>query len=417
MTVSKIKSALILVLIVSETFFSFSVNAQQLTTKQLLGQLNTVTTAVPFLLITPDARAGAMGDAGVATSPDVNSMHWNPSKYGFIDKQMGVSMSVTPWLRELVPDINLYNLTGFYKLPKNVGTVAASLNYFSLGDITFTDVVGNTIGQFRPNEFSFDVGFAKKLGDHFSGGGALRFIHSNLTGNITVENAQTHAGNSVAGDISGYYQSSEKEIGGKKSIIRFGVLISNMGAKISYSSTGQKDFIPINLKLGPSLHMQLDEFNELNFTVDANKLLVPTPPIYKDSAGIPLKDSQGNYIIWKGMDPNVGIVSGMLQSFYDAPGGYREELNEITLGGGMEYWYAKQFALRAGYFNEANTKGGRKYFTFGLGVRWTVFTLDFSYLVPDHVRNPLQNTLRFTLLFNFDAPKNTANTVGSDPKK
>lgn len=407
MTVKRIKEIFILTLMISEVTLYNSVFAQKSTIigQDVSKQLNTITTAVPFLLIAPDSRAGAMGDAGVATSPDANSMHYNPSKYAFVQKQTGFSMSYTPWLRALVPDINLAYLSGYYKL-KKAGTVAASLRYFSLGDITFTDIIGNTIGQFRPNEFAFDVGYARKLGEHFSGGGALRYIHSNLTSNINVGGSATHSGQAVGADISGYYQSDEKEISGKKSIIRAGLNISNVGSKISYSTTGNRDFIPINMKLGTSLHMQLDEYNELNFTVDFNKLLVPTPPIYQtDSAGNPLKDPGGNLIIDKGKDPNRGVVSGILGSFSDAPGGFKEELNEVNIGGGMEYWYAKQFALRMGYFNEPNTKGGRKYLTFGLGVRYTVFTLDFAYLVPTHVRNPLQNTLRFTLLFDFDAFK------------
>lgn len=382
----------------------------QLTTSQLLGQLNTITTAVPFLLIAPDSRAGAMGDVGAATSADANSMHWNPSKYAFVKKQTGISISYTPWLRALVPDINLAYLAGYYKLKKN-GTIATSLRYFSLGDITFTDIVGNTIGQFRPNEFAYDIGYGTKLGDHFSGGGALRYIHSNLTGNINVEGSATHSGNSVAADISGFYQGDEKEMGGKKSILRFGATISNIGAKVSYSDRGEKDFIPINLKLGSSLHMQLDDYNEITFTADINKLLVPTPPIYQtDASGNPVKGADGNPIIEAGKDPNRGIVSGMIGSFNDAPGGFKEELREINIGGGLEYWYAKQFALRAGYFNEPSTKGGRKFITLGLGVKYTVFGLDFAYLIPTEQRHPLQNTLRFSLLFDFDAFKDKEST-------
>ena len=374
-------------------FFHFNYSGKvfgqsQLTTDELLGQLNTITTAVPFLLIAPDSRSGGFGDAGVATSPDVNSMHWNPSKYAFVKKQTGISISYTPWLKALVPDISLSYLAGYYKFKKS-GTVAASLRYFSLGDITFTDIVGNTIGQFRPNEYSFDVAYATKLGDHFSGGGALRYIHSNLTGGIAVEGSQTHAGNSVAADISMFYQGDEKEISGKQSILRFGANISNIGAKISYSDRGEKDFIPINLKLGPSLHMQLDEYNEVSFALDVNKLMVPTPDP---------NDSSGE---WK----TQSIVSGMFGSFSDAPGGFREELREYNLGGGIEYWYAKQFSFRAGYFNEPSTKGGRKFVTLGLGIKYSVFGLDFAYLIPTEQRHPLQNTLRFSLLFNFDAFK------------
>ena len=382
-------TALFLNLLIVISSFQNSANAQHaLTTQQLLGQLNTITTAVPFLMIAPDSRAGSMGDAGVATSPDANSMHWNPSKYAFVKKQTGVSISYTPWLRALVPDINLAYLAAYYKLKKN-GTIATSLRYFSLGDITFTDIVGNTIGQFRPNEFAYDVGYGTKLGEHFSGGGAIRYIHSNLTGGVTVEGSQTHSGNSVAADISGYYQGSEKEVSGKKTILRFGANISNIGAKISYSDRGEKDFIPINMKLGSSYHMQLDDYNEISLTADLSKLLVPTP------------DPQDPTGAWK----SKGVVSGMFGSFSDAPGGYKEELREIDIGGGMEYWYAKQFAIRAGYFNEPSTKGGRKFFNLGIGVKYTVFGLDFAYLIPTQQRHPLQNTLRFTLLFDFDAFK------------
>lgn len=386
------------------TFFCFSSSEKilaqhQLTTSQLLGQLNTITTAVPFLLIAPDSRAGAMGDAGAASSPDANSMHWNPSKYAFVKKQTGISVSYSPWLKALVPDIYLGYLAGYYKLKKQ-GTFAASLRYFSLGDITFTDIVGNTIGQFRPHEFAVDVGYGTKLGEHFAGGGALRYIHSNLTGGVSVEGSQTHPGNSVAADISGYYQSDEKEINGKKYILRFGANISNIGAKISYSDRGEKDFIPINLKLGSSLHIGLDDYNEISFMADLNKLLVPTPNP---------QDPTGE---WK----NKSVVSGMLGSFSDAPGGFREELREINIGGGMEYWYAKQVALRAGYFNEPTTKGGRKFFTMGFGVKYTVFGLDFAYLVPTEQKHPLQNTLRFSLSFDFDAFKGASESSSDDKK-
>lgn len=407
---SKFFPILFILLTGSFSLYPFErVAAQQLTTDELLGQLNTITTAVPFLLIAPDSRAGAMGDAGVATSSDANSMHWNPAKYGFAQKQTGISVSYTPWLRALVPDINLAYLSGYYKTKKS-GTVAASLRYFSLGDITFTDVVGNTIGQFRPSEFAIDLGYGTKLGEHFSGGGAIRYIHSNLTGNITVQNSQTHAGNSVAADISGFYQGDEFEMNGKKSILRFGANISNIGAKISYSDQGEKDFIPINLRLGSSLHIQIDDYNEVNIVGDINKLLVPTPPIYKtDSLGNAIKDPNGDYIILEGKDPNRSIVSGMLGSFNDAPGGLREEMREFNLGGGFEYWYAKQFALRAGYFHEHSTKGGRRFITLGLGVKYTVFGLDFAYLIPTEQRHPLQNTLRFTLLFDFNAFKDQEN--------
>ena len=394
---SKIASLFFMVI---SCIFIYDVAVAQ-TKTSLSGQnvgknLNTITTSVPFLLIAPDSRSGGMGDAGVALSADANSMHWNPSKYAFVKKQTGVSIAYTPWLRALVPDINLAYLSGYYKLKKN-GTIATSLRYFSLGDITFTDVIGTTIGQFRPNEFAYDVGYGTKLGNHFSGGGAIRYIHSQLTGNINVGGSATHAGNTVAADISGYYQGDEKELDGKKTILRFGANISNIGAKISYSDRGEKDFIPINLKIGSSYDIQLDKYNKITFTTDLNKLLVPTPAIY-DSVG-------GKLVVVKGKDPHRQIVSGIVGSFNDAPGGFKEELREINIGGGVEYWYSEQFALRAGYFNEPATKGGRKFITLGLGVKYNVFGLDFAYLIPTLQRHPLQNTLRFSLLFDFDAFK------------
>jgi hypothetical protein len=397
-----------MVLLASAFAASNVLPAQNLTTDQLLGQLNTITTAVPFLLISPNSQEGGYGDAGCASTPNVGSIHWNPSKLGMIDKKMGFGVSYTPWLRALVPDINLAYLSGYYKMKG--GTVGGSLRYFSLGDITFTDIVGNVTGQFRPNEFAVDVAYGKKLGDNFSAGGAVRYIYSNLTNGVNVQGSSSHAGMSVAADISCFYQKKDVEIGGKKSIVAGGLNISNMGAKITYTNSGHKDFIPINMRLGGALTMQLDEYNSFGFIADMNKLLVPTPPVYKT-------DASGNYVydpatgeleILYGKDPNRGIVSGMLGSFNDAPGGFKEELNEVILAGGIEYWYGKPkiFAVRAGYFNEAATKGNRKYFTAGFGIRYNVFGLDFSYLVPTTQRNPLQNTLRFTLLFDLDAFKN-----------
>ncbi len=364
----------------------------------LLGQINTITTAVPFLIISPDARAGGMGDAGVASSPDANSIHWNASKLAFVDKKLGFAVSYTPWLRKLVPDINLAYVS-FYSKLKNDQTIGASLRYFSLGNITFTDNTGNEIGQFNPAEYAIDVAYARKLSENFSGGIALRFIHSNLTGGILVENNATKAGNSVAADISATYMNQDVEVGGKDAIFTMGLNISNIGSKISYTETGEKDFIPINLRLGPSLTLKLNEYNELTFLVDFNKLLVPTPPIYSDTV------INGEQLILFGKDPEVSVASGIFNSFSDSPDGGKEELREVNIAGGMEYWYDKQFAFRAGYFYEHSTKGNRKYFTLGAGLKYNVFGLDFAYLIPTDQRNPLENTLRFTLLFDFNSLK------------
>jgi hypothetical protein len=390
----------------------FITNAKaQIKNEQL--QLNTITTAVPFLLITPDSRAGGMGDAGCASSNDVNSIHWNPSKLATADKKMGIGVSYTPWLRALVSDINLAYLSGYYKTKKS-GTIGASLRYFSLGEIIFTDANGNQTSVYKPNEFAVDVAYATKLSKEFSVGGAVRFINSNLTGGIMVEGAETKAGRSVAVDISALYRKEKLKLGDKKAIGAIGLAFTNVGAKMSYSDRGGKDnadFIPINMRLGGALTVQLDDYNSITLLGDINKLLVPTPPIYAHSydstghdQGIKY-DADNNPVILKGKDPNRGVAEGIFGSFSDAPGGGKEELREINYSVGMEYWYNKLFAVRIGYFYEHPTKGNRQYFTLGAGVKYNVFGLDFAYLIPTQQRNPLENTLRFTLTFDFDAFK------------
>lgn len=366
----------------------------------LLGQINTITTAVPFLIISPEARAGGMGDAGVASSADPNSLHWNPAKLAMAEKNIGLAISYTPWLRALVPDINLAYVTGYKKL-KDDQAIAGAIRYFSLGNIDFTGYEGEPLGSFNPSEYSIDVGYARKLGESFSGGIALRYIHSNLTGGQAVGGTGqgTKAGNSVAADVSAFYK-KEISLSGKDADLSFGLAITNIGSKITYSETGTKDFIPINLRLGTGLKLKLNEYNDLGFIVDFNKLLVPTPPIYSD-----LTDDNGEQIIAFGKSTDVGVAQGILQSFGDAPDGFKEELREINICGGLEYWYDEQFAFRAGYFYEHATKGNRKYFTLGAGLRYNVFGLDFAYLIPTEQRNPLENTLRFTLTFNFDSLK------------
>ena len=379
-----------------------SINAQSTLGRSDL-QLNTITTAVPFLLIAPDSRAGALGDAGVATSPDANSIHWNPAKMAFIEKDMGLSISYSPWLRKLVPDISLSYVSFYKKLGKD-HTIGASLRYFSLGDIKFTDDVGNALGDFRPNEFAVDVAYARKLGERLSGGIAARYIYSNLTGGIDVSGSGTRAGTSFAVDVSAFYTNPDAELFGQEVIFNVGLNLSNIGAKISYTDDANKDFIPINMKLGQSLAFVLDDYNSIAIVTDINKLLVPTPPIYKtDKNGNPELDPITNeQVIESGKDPNVGVMSGIMQSFYDAPGGMSEELREYNISAGTEYWYNKQFAIRAGYFHEHVTKGNRKYITFGAGLKMSVFSLDFSYLIATTQNNPLANTMRFSLMFNFD---------------
>lgn len=362
---------------------------------------NTITTAVPLLLISPDSRASGMGDAGVATSPDANSMHWNPAKYAFIDKEMGFSVSYTPWLSKLVNDINLAYITGFMRADE-YQTFAFSLLYFSLGNITFTDINGSTIRNFDPKEFSVDLAYARKFSDVISASIAGRFIYSNLTGNLEVNGSETHPGIVGSADVSVYYQ-NDIVLSGYDSKMAFGLNISNLGGKIGYSEEN-KVFIPMNMRLGGALTMDIDEYNSISFTSDLNKLLVPTPPEYM------IVD--GQEVVEYGKSPEVAVPVAIFQSFSDAPGIWRsdstrsvfkEEMREINLSIGAEYWYAKQFAIRAGYFHEHATKGNRKFFTFGIGLKMNVFGLDVSYLIPTIQHHPLENTLRFTLLFDVEA--------------
>jgi len=394
--------------------FIFSTYTTQIAYSQndnYLGQeiVNTITTAAPFLLIAPDARAGAMGDIGVATTPDVASVHWNPAKYAFVEKDLGLSVSYTPWLRQLVGDISLAYLAGYKRIDKKQ-TVGASLRYFSLGNIVFTDETGSEYGSHNPSEFAIDVSYSFLLAKRLSGGVALRYIYSNLTGGQFVGSAQSHAGQAAAADLSVYYQ-HPMEISGKKTMMAFGVNASNIGTKISYTDDATQNFLPINLRFGTSMKMDIDDYNSLAFSVDFNKLLVPTPPIYKQGS----PDT-----ILFGRDPNVSVASGIFGSFSDAPGvedasGNRsvmkEELREVNFAVGAEYWYSKQFAIRAGYFHEHETKGNRKFFSAGLGLKLNVFGLDFAYLIPTQGRqHPLSSTLRFSLTFDFDGFKQQSET-------
>jgi hypothetical protein len=374
-----------------------------------------ITTSVPFLMISPDARAGAMGDAGAALPNDLNAIHWNSAKMPFIDKNGAMSLSYTPWLRQLVPDVNLAYLSGYGKLNSRQA-VGGSLRYFSLGEIQFTDNVGNSLGNYTPNELAIDGAFAQKLSDHFSVGLAFRYIYSNLGGGAQLTQTALKPGVSYAADISCYYKNDTKYKGYKVNY-GFGLAATNIGAKVTYSTAQFENFIPINLRLGGYGQIEIDKYNTLALLLDLNKLMVPSNPVYKlDANGRPIvdKNNPGHYIIDKGMDPNVPVIQGMFQSFYDAPGGISEELQEINISTGIEYWYDKQFALRGGYFHENQFKGNRRYMTLGLGLKYNVFGLDVAYLVSFGQRNPLDNTLRFTLSFDFDAFKSQKNTEGQD---
>jgi hypothetical protein len=386
----KQKSALVLAF-----FATISIQAQTVNTNtDLLGQRNVITTAAPFLLISPDSRGAAMGDLGVATSADANSIHWNPSKLAFIEDDAGLALSAAPWLRQLVPDIWFYYLSGYKRIDKQ-STIAGSLRYFTLGQIQFTDQLGNPAGNYEPKEFALDGAYARKLSENLALGIALRFIFSDLArGQTGSSGSEIKAGIAGAGDVSMTYRNDTK-IADKKFDYTLGGNISNIGNKITYTNEANRDYIPVNLRLGTFWKTQLDEYNEVGFGVDFNKLLVPTPQY--------LFDSLGNIT---GRTLNDGpVISGMISSLNDAPGGFREELNEFTVSAGFEYWYAKQFALRAGYFHEAQTKGARQYLTFGAGLKYNVFQIDAAYLQPFARRHPLQNTIRFSILFDIDAFK------------
>lgn len=384
-----------------------NVSAQVSSANQLDGRQNTITTAVPFLMITPNARAGAMGDAGAATPDDPNAIHWNAAKMVFNEKKGTVSLSYNPWLRSLVPDVSLSYLSIMGKINEK-SSVGGSLRYFSLGDIQFTDDFGSSLGKANPSEWAADLAYAQKLSDNFSLGVAFRFVYSNLAGGGTgVSNIK--AGTAYASDITAYYQNRTK-IQGYRFNYGIGSAITNIGSKITYTTEQEENFIPINFRLGGYGQIEIDKYNTIALALDFNKLLVPTPPVYqRDANGQIVRDADNRPVIAGGRNNNVPIIQGMFQSFTDAPNGLKEELQEVNICTGLEYWYDKQFAIRTGYFYESQLKGNRKYATFGLGLRYSVFTIDAAYLVSFGQRNPLDNTLRFTLGLDFEALKSGNN--------
>lgn len=357
---------------------------------ELLGKRRAprmIRTGMPLLTIAPDARGGAMGDVGAASTPDIVSINYNAAKYAFIKQDFGASLSYSPWLRQLINDINLTYLSGYYKI-NHRNIVAASLRYFSLGSITFYGIDAEDRGTFKPNEFAIDLAYVMKLSENFSASVTGRYIRSDLTQGQNVENQPTHAANSGAADLAVYYQ---KDIGQKKYAdqLALGAQISNLGAKISYSDGLDKLFLPANLRIGGRYTINPDEHNKVSFMLDINKLLVPTPPIC---------DSAGKVI--RGKSSDVGVFQGAIQSFYDAPDGLREEFQEMMFSLGVEYWYSNMVAGRAGYFYESLEKGGRQYVTLGAALRFNVLTLDISYLfATTRAGNALSKTLRLTLGF------------------
>lgn len=362
-------------------------------------QFNPIYTGVTSLSIAPDARAGALGDVGVATEADANSQYWNPAKYPFNIARAGVSMSYTPWLRQLVSDIDLINLAGFYRIG-DYSAVSASLTYFSLGEV----FVENEM-TIKPYEMALDVAYSRMLSETFSAAVALRYIHSDLQYNYAEDMSP---GSAFAADIALYYNNYIM-IGNRECMLGLGLNASNIGTKISYDDGATNEFIPTNLRLGASLLIPIDEYNTISFSADLNKLLVPTRPTYSqflEENGYEQGDNSyySEYQTWlesTGYN-DISSISGIFKSFGDAPGGFSEELKEIYGGIGVEYCYNQQFSVRGGYHYENEFKGNRKYFTVGAGFRMSVFSLDAAYLISTAQNNPLDQTLRFSLSFDLD---------------
>ena len=386
-------------------------------------QLNTITTALPFMAITPDSRAGGMGDAGTALSPSSSSIYWNTSILIFSEKKSEISLSYTPWLRQLTNDIHLSYLSGYYKINKQ-HAIGGALRYFSLGEITFTDASGNELRQDKPSEFELTGDYAFKLSDKLSIGVNGKFAYSNLTGGLTVAGVNTKPGVVGAADLSFSYYNDKVKFGKTKGIYTFATTLNNIGNKVAYSELSQRDFIPMNLKIGNSFLAKFDAYNEVVFSLDIQKLLVPTPASYNSTVGSNFGD------LMSGRTNDVGVINGMLQSFYDAPGvvatdangeyiknpdgtyevvkgtRFKEEMAEINLAGGIEWWYNNTFAIRGGVFYESKNKGNRQFMNIGASLKYNMFGIDFSYLASLNGRqSPLANTLRFTLrLYLGDKP-------------
>lgn len=381
-------------------FIAFTASAQSGSVSNPTGltgqnENRAIITAVPFLMIAPDARASAMGDTGAATSADANSSYWNPSKLAYAPDKFGVSLAYNPWLQKIVDDMSLSYLSGYYRI-NDRQVVGMSMRYFDLGSIQFTDDSGNAIGNSRPNELSLDATFAMKLSQRFSMGVTGRYIYSNLQGainNASQGTTDSKAANTFAFDLSAYWQNPDLAIAGYKTTLGLGANISNIGQKLSYMNNNVEDFIPSNLRLGTALTTELDPYNKLTFALDFNKLLVPSP---EEGGTTP---------------PDKSLFSGIFGSFSDAPNGFSEELQEIGISSGLEYWYNDMLAVRAGYFYENPNKGDRQYMTFGVGIRYQLFGFDFSYLLSNERNHPLADTIRFTIMLNFN--KGEGNNGGS----
>ncbi|HOZ50830.1 MAG TPA: type IX secretion system outer membrane channel protein PorV [Chitinophagaceae bacterium] len=396
MTVKTLKLALCAAILIA----SNNVIAQTSTNGQSSGpDYTTITTAVPFMRISPDARSGAMGDVGIAIDPDANAQFWNVSKLAMADKDAGISITYTPWLKDLVPDIFLAYIAGYLKFGdaenKNQA-ISLSMRYFNMGSINYTTIDATPAGTGNPREVAFDLGYSRKLSESFSIGISGKYIHSNIINGAGNSGVNYKPGNSFAVDFGAFYKKQLKsnDETGQSSSINAGLAITNLGSPISYSND-RKDFIPTNLGIGLAYNYVIDEYNKLTVALDVNKLLVPSPKWIKN-------DSTGEYTF--PVPKEQSVMSGVFSSFGDATGGGSEELREVMLSIGAEYAYQNQFFARAGYFYESKQKGDRRFLSLGVGVKYNVFGLNFAYLVPSGSgvsRNPLSNTLRFSLLFDF----------------
>lgn len=410
-------------IILSLTLVLPVVAKSQVTDDQL--QLNTITTSMPFLAIIPESRGGAMGDCGTALSANSTSIFWNTAMLNFAEDDAEISISYTPWLRKLTNDISLSYLSGYKRINQRQA-VTASLRYFSLGQITYTTETAQKIRDDKPSEFEIAAGYAFKLTERQSIGVNGKFAYSNLTGGIPVAGANTKAGIAGIADLSYVFRNDNIKIGGRRSIYALGVTINNIGNKIAYSETSRRDFLPMNLKIGNAVTTKIDNYNKFTYTLELQRLLVPTPPI--------TQINNGEFEIISGRNNDIGVIAGLVQSFYDAPGvvkkeangdyvqkadgsyevvkgsRFKEELAEINIATGFEYWYADVFAVRGGFFYENKNKGGRQFFTTGVSFQYNIFGIDISYLASLKRDNPLGNTVRFTLRFKLG--QNT--TAGTD---
>jgi hypothetical protein len=404
----------LLIFTVFVSSFSFAQGGGQGVTQNDI-QLNTITTALPFLGINPDSRSGAMGDAGTALSPNSSSTMWNTAMLNFAESKSEIGVSYTPWLRQLTNDMHLSYLSGYARVGER-HVVGGALRYFSLGEITFTDQAGGYIREFKPNEFELTLSYAFKLAERHSIGVNGKFAYSNLTGGLVTAGTETKAAIAGIADISYAHRNDDINWFGVNGVYSLGVVIANVGNKVAYSANARRDFLPTSLRIGNAYTAKIDKYNSLTVSVDVSKLLVPTPPVYADV--------NGETTLISGKNNDVGVIAGMIQSFYDAPGRvikddngdpidngdgtfqvkkgskFGEEMREIMIGSGLEYWYNDIFAVRGGYFYENISKGGRQFFTMGIGFKYNIFSFDFSYLAAMKRNNPLANTMRFTLRFS-----------------